>query len=64
MSKEPPTTIRLSPEVKKALGAFAQAENRSVSNALESLVEEGLKRRRYLTPTGQLGKLAKEQSEE
>ena len=62
MTKEQPTTVRLLPDTKTALKAFARAENRTVSNAIEALIEEGLKRRRYLTATGQLGKLSVQQN--
>lgn len=63
LAKNKPTTFRLSADVQAALERFAEDERRSVSSAAEVLMEEGLKRRRYLTPTGKLGKLAQDRSE-
>lgn len=37
-------TIRLSPELKEQLQLAAEAENRSVSNFLECIIKEALKK--------------------
>lgn len=44
------TTIRLSPETKRALRLLAQQESRSMSSMVEKLIHDKAKERGVLTP--------------
>jgi hypothetical protein len=58
MPKTNPTTVRLKEPIKTALRAYAQSKQITVSEAMKEFIVEGLKRERYLTPSGRLGKAA------